>query len=171
MGAIYYESFLNVQNPRIGLVNIGEEETKGNDLTKKAYKLLKEDESIHFVGNIEAREITSGDVDVVVCDGFVGNVILKLAEGLSQTLFKLIKRSLMKSLVSKVGAIMIKKSLKGMMKSLDYTEYGGAPLLGLNGLVVKSHGSSDAKAIKNTVLQCSKFHSENVNEKIKEKIQ
>jgi len=171
MGSIYYESVLGTKNPKVGLVNIGEEESKGNSLTKETYKLLKEEDSINFAGNVEAREITSGDFDVIVCDGFVGNVILKFAEGLSSSLFSMIKKALMTTLTSKVGALMIKKPLKNMMKSLDYTEYGGAPLLGLNGLVVKCHGSSDEKAIKNAILQCYKFKKENVNKKIKEKIQ
>ncbi|MBC7958447.1 MAG: phosphate acyltransferase PlsX, partial [Vallitaleaceae bacterium] len=160
MGTIYYESFLGKKAPTVGLVNIGEEEEKGNLLTKETYALLKEDPSINFAGNIEARDIPSGHIDVVVCDGFVGNVILKYTEGLSMSLFGMIKKSLLSSTVSKIGALLIKGSLKKMMKTLDYTEHGGAPLLGLNGLVVKTHGSSDAKAIKNTILQCNKFYQQ-----------
>ncbi|MBC7958815.1 MAG: phosphate acyltransferase, partial [Vallitaleaceae bacterium] len=109
-------------------------------------------------------------IDVVVCDGFVGNVILKYTEGLSMSLFGMIKKSLLSSTISKIGALLIKGSLKKMMKTLDYTEHGGAPLLGLNGLVVKTHGSSDAKAIKNTILQCNKFYQQKVNEKIKQRL-
>lgn len=170
MGILYYEGFMGVKNPKVGLVNVGEEESKGDLLSKETYQLLKQEKSINFVGNVEAREITSGDVDIIVCDGFVGNVLLKFAEGLSKSIFKMLKKSILSSTVSKIGGLLLKKSLKKMKKSLDYTEYGGAPLLGLNGLVVKAHGSSDAKAIKNSVLQCSKFYAENINEKIKQNI-
>ncbi len=170
MGSIYYESIMGKKSPRVGLVNIGAEEEKGDLLTKETYGLLKEDPSINFAGNVEARDIPSGDVDVIVCDGFVGNVILKYTEGLAASLFGMIKKSLLSSFKSKVGALLIKSSLKQMKKTLDYSEYGGAPLLGLNGLVVKSHGSSDAKAIKNSVLQCHRFYEEKVNEKIKQKL-
>lgn len=170
MGAIYYESFLGTTNPTVGLVNNGAEETKGNALTKEAYSLLKEDESINFIGNVEARDIPAGVANVVVCDGFVGNVILKYTEGFATAMLGMIKNALLSTFVSKIGALMIKKAMKKMLKSFDYSEYGGAPLLGLNGLVVKTHGSSNAIAIKNTVLQCRTFHKEKVNEKIKKKI-
>lgn len=170
MGSIYYESVFKVDRPRVALVNIGAEETKGDMLSKDAYPLLQQEEDINFVGNIEARDIPLGEADVIVCDGFVGNVILKYTEGLANSLFSMIKKALLSSFVSKIGALLIKKSLKKMMKTLDYTEYGGAPLLGLNGLVVKTHGSSDANAIKNTIHQCYTFHKENVNEKIKQRI-
>lgn len=170
MGSIYYASILGKESPKVGLVNIGVEAEKGDLLSKETYTLLKEDASINFVGNVEARDIPSGDADVIVCDGFVGNVILKYTEGLAASLFGMIKKSLLSSFVSKIGALLIKPSLKKMMKTLDYSEYGGAPLLGLNGLVVKTHGSSDAKAIKNTILQCNKYYEEKVNEKIKLKL-
>lgn len=170
MGAIYYESFIGNKTPRVGLVNIGEEEEKGNMLSKETFLLLKEDAGLNFGGNIEARDIPKGNFDVIVCDGFVGNVILKYTEGLADYLFKMIKKSLLSSFIAKLGALMIKGSLKKMMKGMDYTEYGGAPLLGLNGLVVKTHGSADAKAIKNTILQCNVFSKEKVNEKIMEKL-
>lgn len=170
MGSIYFESFMNKQSPTVGLVNIGEEEEKGNVLAKETYALLKEEASINFAGNVEARDISKGHVDVAVCDGFVGNVILKYTEGFAMSLLKMIKQSLMSKFISKIGALLIKGSLKNMMKTLDYTEYGGAPLLGLNGLVVKTHGSSDATAIKNTILQCNTFYKEKVNEKIKQKL-
>jgi glycerol-3-phosphate acyltransferase PlsX len=170
MGSIYFESFMNKQSPSVGLVNIGEEEEKGNVLAKETYALLKEEASINFAGNVEARDISKGHVDVAVCDGFVGNVILKYTEGFAMSLLKMIKQSLMSKFVSKIGALLIKGSLKDMMKTLDYTEYGGAPLLGLNGLVVKTHGSSDATAIKNTILQCNTFYKEKVNDKIKQKL-
>ncbi|PKM96147.1 MAG: phosphate acyltransferase [Firmicutes bacterium HGW-Firmicutes-1] len=170
MGSIYYESFMNKKIPSIALVNIGEEEEKGNNLAKETFALLKEEPSIHFVGNIEARDISKGNVDVIVCDGFVGNIILKYTEGFAMSLLGMIKKAILSSFVSKIGAILIKSSLKKMMKTLDYAEYGGAPLLGLNGLVVKTHGSSDSKAMKNTILQCNTFYKEKVNEKIKQKL-
>lgn len=166
MGSIYASAFLDVEKPRVGLVNIGDEATKGNDLAKKTYGLLKEDSSLNFVGNIEAREIPKDAADVVVCDGFVGNVILKYTEGLAMTLLGKIKRAITSTPISKMGALLIKKPLKKMLKSFDYSEYGGAPLLGLNGLVVKTHGSSDKNAVKNTILQCKKFHANKINEKI-----
>lgn len=170
MGSIYFESFMEKKYPTVGLVNIGEEEEKGNVLAKETYALLKEDTSINFTGNIEARDISKGHVDVAVCDGFVGNVILKYTEGFAMSLLKMIKKSLLSNVISKIGALLIKGSLKNMMKTLDYSEYGGAPLLGLNGLVVKTHGSSDARAMKNTILQCNTFYKEKVNEKIKQKL-
>lgn len=170
MGSIYYESFMGVKSPKVGLVNIGEEETKGNQLTKETFALLKNDTTLNFVGNIEAREIPKGMVDVAICDGFVGNVILKLAEGLASTIFGMLKQTFMSTLKTKLSAVFIKPELKKMMKRFDYSEYGGAPLLGLEGLVVKAHGSSDAKAFKNAVLQCKKFNEEKVNEKIKQNI-
>lgn len=170
MGAIYYESFMGVNNPRVALVNIGEEETKGNQLTKETFGLLKNDAALNFVGNIEAREIPKGAADVAICDGFVGNVILKLAEGLASTIFGMLKQTFMSSLKTKISAVFLKPELKKMMKRFDYSEYGGAPLLGLEGLVVKAHGSSDAKAFKNAILQCKKFNEEKVNEKIKQNI-
>ncbi len=170
MGSIYYEGFMKKPSPKVGLVNIGEEEEKGDMLSKEAYALLKDEASINFGGNLEAREIPKGDFDVAVCDGFVGNVILKYTEGFAMSLFGMIKNSIMSNTVSKIGGLLIKGSLKKMMKTLDYSEYGGAPLLGLNGLVVKTHGSSDAKAIKNTVLQCNTFYTEKINEKIKNRL-
>lgn len=168
MGAVYVESFLEKKNPRVGLVNVGVENTKGDALTKEAYVLLKDDEAINFVGNVEAREIPHGAADVIVCDGFVGNVILKYTEGLAMSLLGMIKEAIMSTPISKVGALLIKKPLKKMLKNFDHSEYGGAPLLGLNGLVVKTHGSSDATAIRSTILQCKKFHDQKVNEKIKQ---
>ncbi|MDA3846466.1 MAG: phosphate acyltransferase PlsX, partial [Vallitaleaceae bacterium] len=170
MGSIYYESFLNTKNPRIGLVNVGAESSKGNALVKETYVLLKEDSTLNFIGNIEAREISEGVADVVVCDGFVGNVILKYTEGLAMSLLGMIKKAITSTFKAKMGALLIKSSLKKMMKNFDYSEYGGAPLLGLNGLVVKTHGSSDANGVKNTILQCKKFHEQKVNEKIQQNL-
>lgn len=168
MGSIYYENVLGVKNPRVALINIGEEASKGNALTKEAYELLQQ-EDINFIGNIEAREIPSGKADVLVCDAFVGNIILKYTEGFGLTLLGMLKDAFLQDTRSKLGALLLKPALKKFKKSMDYTEYGGAPLLGLEGLVVKTHGSSDAKAIKNTILQCKTFSEQKINTKIKDK--
>ena len=167
MGSLYMEHVVGVKNPKVAIVNVGLEEEKGNQLVKETYPLLKECKDINFVGSIEARNIPMGDADVIVCDAFVGNVILKLYEGTASTLIKKIKGSMMSSLKTKIGALLIKKSLKNELKSLDATEYGGAPLIGLNGLVVKTHGNATSKEVRNSVIQCVKFKRENINEKIK----
>ncbi len=167
MGSLYMEHVVGIKNPKVAIVNVGLEEEKGNQLVKETYPLLKECKDINFVGSIEARNIPMGDADVIVCDAFVGNVILKLYEGTASTLIKKIKGSMMSSLKTKIGALLIKKSLKNELKSLDATEYGGAPLIGLNGLVVKTHGNATSKEIRNSVIQCVKFKRENINEKIK----
>lgn len=169
MGSIYVENMLNIKNPKVGLVNIGEEKEKGNTLTKEAYPLL-ENAGINFIGNVEAREIPMGKADVVVCDAFVGNVILKYSEGFAKALLSIMKAEIMQGLTSKLGALLIKSSLKNMMKKLDYTEYGGAPLLGLKGIVVKTHGSADANAVKNTVKQCYNLVKTKVIDKTAQKI-
>ena len=153
MGSIYMEHVMGVKNPRVAIVNIGAEEEKGNALVKETYPLLKECEGINFVGNIEAREIPHGQADVIVCEAFVGNVILKLYEGVGAVLVSKIKAGMMSTLRSKIGALLVKPALKETLKSFDATEYGGAPLLGLRGLVVKTHGSSKAKEVKNSIIQ------------------
>lgn len=170
LGSIYMEYVLNVKNPRVGLVNIGAEEEKGNALVKEVYQILKNTSDINFVGNVEAREIPEGAADILVCDAFVGNVILKLYEGTAATLIKKIKGGLMTNLRSKIGALLIKPALKATMKSLDASEYGGAPMIGLNGLVVKTHGNSKAKEICNSIQNCIVFKNQGINEKIKEMI-
>lgn len=170
MGSIYMENVLGIKNPRVAIVNIGAEEEKGNALVKETFPLLKECEDINFVGSIEAREIPHGGADVIVCEAFVGNVILKLYEGLSSTLVGVIKAGLMSNLKSKIGAALALPSLKKTLKAFDASQYGGAPLLGLNGLVVKTHGSSKAKEITNSIYQCVTFREENINEIIKERI-
>ena len=157
MGSIYMENILGIKNPRVAIVNIGLEEEKGNALVKETYPLLKECKDINFIGSIEARNIPKGDADVIVCDAFVGNVILKLYEGTASTLIKKIKGAMMSSFKTKIGALLIKKSLKEELKTLDATEYGGAPLIGLNGLVVKVHGNATSKEIGNALIQCVKF--------------
>ena len=170
MGSVYMESVMGVKNPKVALVNIGAEEDKGNALVKETYPLLKNCPDIHFIGNIEARDIPSGTADVIVCEAFVGNVVLKLYEGVGGTLIKLVKDGMMTSLRSKLGALLVKPALKTTLKKFDLEQYGGAPLLGLNGLVVKTHGSSKAVEIKNSILQCVTFTEQNINQKIKEKI-
>lgn len=170
MGSVYMENIMGVKNPRVGIVNIGAEEEKGNALVKETFPLLKECSDINFIGSVEARDIPTGIADVVVCEAFVGNVVLKMYEGVGATLVKKIKQSMMSSLRSKIGALLVKPALKNTLKAFDTKEYGGAPLLGLNGLVVKSHGSSGSVEIKNSILQCIAFKEQNINEKIKEKI-
>jgi glycerol-3-phosphate acyltransferase PlsX len=170
MGASYSQSFTGKARPTIGLLNVGEEEKKGNSLTKETYILLKQDTSLNFIGNIEGRDIASGQADVIIADGFTGNLILKHTEGLAMFLLSQIKQAITSTWYSKIGALLIKGPLKKMLKSFDYTEYGGAPLLGLEGLVVKAHGSSNAKAFKNAIVQCKTFSDEKVNEKIKQQL-
>lgn len=170
MGSIYMESVLGVKNPKVGLVNIGAEEEKGNALTKETYPLLKNCPEINFVGNVEARDIPMGAADVLVCEAFAGNIVLKMLEGVSDALIGKIKAGMMSSFKSKLGALLVKPALKQTLKSFSTEEYGGAPLLGLNGLVVKTHGSSKSAEIRNSVLQCIAFKEQNINEKIKEQI-
>ncbi len=170
MGSLYMEHIMGVKNPRVAIVNIGLEEEKGNMLVKETYPLLKNCNEINFIGSIEAREIPHGYADVIVCEAFVGNVILKLYEGTSSALIGKIKEGMMSTLKSKIGALLVKPALKETLKSLDTTDYGGAPMLGLNSLVVKTHGSSKAKEIKNSILQCIAFKEQNISEKIRENI-
>lgn len=170
MGSIYMEHVVGIKNPRVAIVNIGAEEEKGNALVKETYPLLKTCKDINFIGSIEARDIPNGDADVIVCEAFVGNVILKLYEGLSSTLIGVIKQGMMSTLKSKIGAALALPALKKTIKSFDASEYGGAPLLGLKGLVVKTHGSAKAKEVKNSIIQCVSFKDQNINEKIQQNI-
>lgn len=168
MGSIYMENVVGVKKPKVAIVNIGAEEEKGNMLVKETYPLLKECTDINFIGSIEARDIPKGMADVIVCEAFVGNVILKLYEGLGSALIGKVKEGLMSSLRSKIGALLIKPALKKTLKSFDASQYGGAPLLGLKGLVVKTHGSSKSLEVKNSIIQCIAFSEQGINEKIKE---
>ena len=170
MGSIYMEHVVGIKNPRVAIVNIGAEEEKGNALVKETLPLLKECTDINFIGSIEAREIPKGGADVIVCEAFVGNVILKLYEGLASTLIGVIKKGLMSTLISKLGAALALPALKKTLKAFDATEYGGAPLLGLNGLVVKTHGSAKAVEIRNAIYQCVTFKEQDINGKIKKNI-
>ena len=170
MGSIYMENVMGIANPRVAIVNIGVEEEKGNQLVKETYPLLKNCNDINFIGSIEAREIPHGAADVIVCEAFVGNVILKLYEGVAGALLGEVKKGMMSSLRSKIGAFLVKPALKQTLKTMDSSQYGGAPMLGLKGLVVKSHGNSTSTEIKNSILQCIAFTEQNINEKIKENI-
>lgn len=171
MGSIYMENVIGIKKPRVAIVNIGAEEEKGNMLVKETYPLLKNCNEINFIGNIEAREIPNGGADVIVCEAFVGNVILKLYEGLGGALIGKIKSGLMSTTRSKIGALLVKPALKETLKSFDASSYGGAPMLGLNGLVVKAHGNSKSNEIKNSILQCIAFTEQQINEKIRMNIQ
>jgi len=171
MGSVYMENVVGIKNPKVAIVNNGAEEEKGNALVKETFPLLKECKDINFIGSIEARDIPQGLADVIVCEAFVGNVILKLTEGVAAVLVKKIKGGLMSTLRSKIGALLVKPALKNTLKCFDLSEYGGAPMLGLNGLVVKSHGSSNAIEVSNSIIQCVTFKEQKMNEKITERIQ
>ena len=170
MGSLYMEKIVGITNPRVAIVNIGAEEEKGNALVKETFPLLKELKNINFIGSIEARDIPKGYADVIVCEAFTGNIILKLYEGVGQTLFAKIKDALTSNFVTKIGALLVKSSLKKMLKSFDAGEYGGAPLLGLKGLVVKAHGSSKENEICNAILQCISFTQADINNLIKDSL-
>jgi len=170
MGSIYMERVLGRKNPTVGLINIGEESSKGNELTKEAYRLLKESEQITFAGNIEARDVPKGVVDVLVCDGFTGNILLKYTEGLGLSIFGMLKEELTRTFTRKIGALLLKPGLRNFKKLMDYSEHGGAPLLGINGGIIKAHGSSNAKAIKNAIRQGKLFRDNDVLQKIKRSI-
>lgn len=170
MGSVYMENVVGIKNPRVAIVNIGAEEEKGNSLVKETYPLLKTCKEINFIGSIEARDIPKGAADVIVCEAFVGNVILKLYEGLSSTLIHSIKKGLMSTLKSKIGAALSLPALKATLKDFDASKYGGAPLLGLNGLIVKTHGNSNSTEVKNSIIQCVTFTEQQINIKIKDYI-
>lgn len=170
MGSVYMENVMGIKSPRVAIVNIGAEEEKGNALVKETFPLLKSCPDIHFIGSIEARDIPAGYADVIVCEAFVGNVILKLYEGVGNTLIQKVKAGMLTSTRSKLGALLVKPALKATLKTFDLEQYGGAPMLGLNGLVVKTHGSSKAVEIKNSIIQCVTFKKQKISEKIKEKI-
>lgn len=166
MGSVYMNKVMGIKNPKVAIVNIGSEEHKGNDLTKAAYELLKGAKSINFCGSIEGREIPGGNADVIVCDGFTGNVILKLIEGVALTLFDNIKRIFKKNMFTMAAALMVKGGLKEFKAKMDYTEHGGALLLGTKSPVIKAHGASDAKAIYSAIRQAKKIVKADVINKI-----
>ena len=170
MGKVYAKAFLNKEDVTIGLLSNGEEESKGNSITKEAYEMLKNSFD-NFKGNVEGNDIFKGIVDVVVTDGFIGNIVLKTSEGAAETIGRLIKDEINKSgILQKIGALLLKPVFKGLKKATDYAEYGGAPLLGVNGCVIIAHGKSNSKAIKNAIFQAIRYVDNNVTEKIKESL-
>jgi glycerol-3-phosphate acyltransferase PlsX len=170
MGDAYSRSVLGTHGPAVGLMSIGEEEAKGNDLTKEAFPLLRELKSLNFVGNVEGRDVFSGAVDVIVTDGFTGNVMLKLSEGLTDAMLSMIKRELTASAVTKAGAMLAKPAFRNIKKRLDYSEHGGAPLLGVRKIVLIGHGSSNARAIRNAIRSVKEFSENRAGERIEQGI-
>lgn len=168
MGAIYAETILGIKNPRVGLLNIGSEPEKGNELSQQAYQLLTRTH-LNFVGNVEGRDLPYGAADVIVCEGFVGNVVLKVTEGVAFSLLEKLREELAASLRTRLGAALALPAFRRLKKSLDYREYGGAPLLGVNGVCIISHGSSDARAIKNAILAAAEAVRQGIVGKIAEK--
>ncbi len=166
MGYIYMKNIFGIENPKVALINNGAEETKGTEAYVNAYKLLKETDGINFIGNIEGRDIPDGVCDVIVADGFTGNIILKLCEGFGSYMSRTLKGIFKESLVTKLGAVMVMPQVNALKKKLDHTEYGGAPLLGVSAPVVKAHGSSNAKAFKNAVKQAKIFAETGITEEI-----
>ena len=170
MGNIYCKLVLGRENPKVGLLSIGEEDVKGNELTKEAFKLIRQS-SINFIGNIEGKDIFTGAADVVVCDGFTGNIALKISEGLAEVILKMLKREISNVTAGKIGYLMLKPAIRNFKKRTDYDEYGGAPLLGINGTSIISHGRSSAKAIRNALRVADDFARKRVYEAISDAIQ
>ncbi|GFM37397.1 phosphate acyltransferase PlsX [Desulfovibrio psychrotolerans] len=170
MADAFTRDLLDCPSPRIGLLSIGEEEGKGNSQVKEAYDLFKMAKNIRFVGNVEGRDLFTGDVDIIVCDGFVGNVALKLSEGLSSSMSRILKRELLSSLLAKIGTLLAKSAFKRFARMVDYAEYGGAPVLGLKGIAIVCHGASNAKAITNAVKMAAAFVEKKTNERLVEAI-
>lgn len=170
MGKVFLENVHNIERPRIALMSVGEEELKGNELIKSTHNILKSLD-INFIGNIEGRDVYIGEADLIVTDGFTGNITLKVSEGVVEVMLSMLKREIMSNILSKIGFFFLKRSLKRIRKKLDYTEYGGALLLGVNGIVIIGHGRSDAKAIRNAIHLGRMFISENVLGKISKEIE
>ena len=171
MGSIYMENALKIQRPRVGIVNVGTEEEKGNALVKETYPLLKNCSEINFIGSVEARDIPAGAADVLVTDAFSGNLIMKMYEGTAHTIYRIAKKGIKSSAVGMLGALLAARPLKKALKDFDASKYGGAPLLGLKGLVVKAHGNSQEVEFKVAVEQCLTFYRENINGKISERME
>ena len=169
MGSIYMKEMFNIEKPRVGLINVGSEEIKGNETIRQAYALLS-NSNINFVGNVEGRDLPNGDVDVAVCDGFVGNVLLKFMEGVGAFIHEGLKEVYYKNFISKFFALLVRNELKKFKKKLDYEEYGGAPVLGINGTVIKCHGNSNAKSFKKSMLKAYSFAKSTIMEQIKHEI-
>lgn len=170
MGEVYAKYLLKIANPRVGLLSIGEEETKGNELTKEAFKLLTET-SLNFIGNVEGRDVMSGKADVIVCDGFIGNIVLKVSEAVAETVGLFLKEDIEKSLVRKLGYLLVRPAFRNLKRRVDYAEYGGAPLVGINGISIISHGRSSDRAIKNAVRVAAELAKSEVNKHIHEDIE
>lgn len=170
MGDVYARYLLKNSNPRVGLLSIGEEETKGNELTKEAFKLLAET-SLNFIGNVEGRDVVSGKADVIVCDGFIGNVVLKVSEAVAEAIGTFLRTDIEKSLMSKLGYFLMRPAFKSLRRRVDYAEYGGAPLVGINGISIISHGRSSNRAIKNAIRVASELATSDVNKHIREDIE
>jgi glycerol-3-phosphate acyltransferase PlsX len=169
MGHIYAKDVLGITNPKVGLLNIGEEDSKGNELTKEAFSLLKQ-ASFNFIGNIEGKDIYAGTADVIVCDGFVGNVALKVSEGLADAIVQFLKKEIMATAIGRLGGLLLKPAFKRFKTKIDYDEYGGAPLLGINGISIVSHGRSSPKAIKNAIRVAKESFEKGVNRHIQEEV-
>ncbi len=169
MGNIYCKHMLDKESPRIGLLNIGEESTKGNELAVETHELLSTNLS-NFIGNVEGRDIFKGHADVIVCDGFIGNIVLKFAEAMIGYVKSTLKKATANSILAKGGLLLIKPSFSAITKKMDYSEYGGAPLLGINGVGIVCHGKSNAKAIKNAIIVAKRFVDKKVNDLIREQI-
>jgi glycerol-3-phosphate acyltransferase PlsX len=169
MGEIYYRAIFGTRRPRVGLLSIGEEELKGNDLTREAHLLLKQ-RSLNYIGNVEGRDVFAGDVDVIVCDGFVGNVALKISEGIAQHIGAMLKKSLQSTLSSQMGYVLARNAIQDFRKKIDYSEYGGAPLLGVRGIAVIGHGHSNANAIKNAIRVAAGLSRARIDEKIEQEL-
>ncbi len=171
MGMLYAQEIIDIENPKLALLNIGSEETKGNDLYINTHKILKENKNINFIGNIESRDLLKGYADVIVCDGFTGNIALKLLEGVSSSLMSMIKEAIMSSTISKIGGALIKNSLKEMKAKTNPSTFGGAPLLGTKFPVIKAHGSSDSIAIMNAIFYASKYANSNLIKKLEKAVE
>ena len=170
MGDVYAKYLLKIPNPRVGLLSIGEEETKGNELTKEAFKLLTET-SLNFIGNVEGRDVMSGNADVIVCDGFVGNVVLKVSESVVEAIGLYIREGIGKSLLRKLGYLLMRPAFDSFKRRVDYAEYGGAPLVGINGISIIGHGRSSARAIKNAIRVAAELAKSEVNKHLHEDIE
>ena len=170
MGEVYAKYLLKIASPRVGLLSIGEEETKGNELTKEAFKLLTET-SLNFIGNVEGRDVMSGKADVIVCDGFIGNVVLKVSEAVAETIGLFLKTDIEKSLIRKLGYLLVRPAFQNLKRRVDYAEYGGAPLVGINGISIISHGRSSDRAIKNAVRVAAELAKSEVNKHVHDDIE
>ncbi len=169
MGEIYYRVIFGARRPKVGLLSIGEEEMKGNELTREAHNQMKH-MSLNFVGNVEGRDLFSGAVDVMVCDGFIGNIALKISEGVAQHIALFLKKALKSTIASQVGYVLSRSAYREFRKTIDYSEYGGAPLLGVRGVVVIGHGRSNANAIKNAVRVASELAQAHLNDRIEQEL-